>query len=76
MRSVAGFNMEVKKGRDEAVKYCKAWEFEIMRISTNLTLEYTSKKITQAVFNLKKEELNRQTEELNKCIKALNANVK
>ena len=68
--------MEVKKGRDEAVKYCKAWEFEIMRISTNLTLEYTSKKITQAVFNLKKEELNRQTEELNKCIKALNANVK
>jgi len=72
-RSVAGFNAEGKKGRDDAVKYCKAWEYELMRISTALNVEYTSKKISQAVYNLRKEELKKQTEDLNKCIQALNA---
>jgi hypothetical protein len=64
--------MEAKKGRDEAVKYCKIWEYEIMRITTALNVDYTTKKITQAVYNLKKDELKQQTEDLNKCIKALN----
>jgi len=72
-RSIAGFNTEARKGRDDAIKYCKAWEYEIMRISTALNVDFTSKKITQAVFNLKKDELKKQTEDLNKCIKLLNS---
>jgi hypothetical protein len=72
-RSVTGFNAEGRKGREDAVKYCKAWEYELMRVSTALNVDYTSKKISQAVYNLKKEELKKQTEELNKCIQTLNS---
>ena len=72
-RSVSGFNDEVKKGKDSALKYCQAWQFELTKIGAVLIAEYTNKKITQPVYNLKREELNRQTEDLNKCIKALNS---
>ena len=72
-RSVTGYNLEAKKGRDEAMKYCQAWQFELTKIGAVLIADLTNKKITQAVYNLKREELNRQTEDLNKCIKTMNA---
>jgi hypothetical protein len=76
MRTISGFNDEARKGRDAAMKYCQIWQFEITKLSTTLTLDFTGKKITQAVYNLKHEELKKQTEDLNKCIKTLNAQVK
>jgi len=72
-RSVSGYNAEAKKGRDEARKYCQTWQFELTKLGAVLIADLTNKKITQAVYNLKREELNRQTEELNKCIGAMNA---
>ncbi|MCL2576732.1 MAG: hypothetical protein FWE27_01595 [Defluviitaleaceae bacterium] len=74
-RSVAGYNMEAKKGRDEARKYCQAWQFELTKLGAVLIADFTNKKITQAVYNFKREELNRQTEDLNKCINSMNAQV-
>jgi len=73
LRSVAGYNAEAKKGRDEARKYCQVWQFELTKLGAVLISDLTSKKITQAVYNLKREELNRQTEDLNKCIASMNA---
>ncbi|MCL1842840.1 MAG: hypothetical protein FWF79_03430 [Defluviitaleaceae bacterium] len=75
-RSVSGYNAEAQKGRDAALKYCQAWQFELSKIGANLVADLTSKKITQAVYNLKREELNRQTEDLNKCVRAVNAQAK
>ena len=72
-RSVSGYNTEVKKGRDEAQKYCQAWQFELTKIGAVLIADLTNKVITRAVYNLKREELNRQTEDLNKCIRSLNS---
>lgn len=72
-RNVAGYNTEAKKGREEAKKYCQAWQFELTKLGAVLIADLTNKKITQAVYKLKREELNRQTEDLNKCIKAMNA---
>jgi uncharacterized protein (DUF2164 family) len=76
MRSISGFNEEARKGRDAATKYCQIWQFEITKIGASLTVDFTSKKITQAVYNLKRDELKKQTEDLNKCIKTLNSGVK
>ena len=76
MKTISGFNEEAKKGRDAAMKYCQIWQFEITKISTALTIDFTGKKITQAVYNLKRDELKKQTEDLNKCIAVLNAQVK
>lgn len=75
-RSIAGYNEEAKKGREAAQKYCQLWQFELTKMGTVLTTEYMAKKITQAVYNLKREELNRQTEALNKCIATMNASLK
>ncbi|MCL2388393.1 MAG: hypothetical protein FWC89_12740 [Defluviitaleaceae bacterium] len=72
-RSVAEYNVEAKKSKEAAMKYCQAWQFELTKIGAMLISDLTSKKITQAVYNLKREDLNRQTEDLNKCIKAINA---
>jgi len=76
MRSIAGFNQEAKMGRDAAMKYCQIWQFELTKISSSLVADLTSKKITQSVYNLKREELKKQTEDLNKCITLLNSQVK
>lgn len=72
-RNITGYNAEAKKGRDAAMKYCQAWQFELTKIGAVLIADLTNKRITQAVYNIKREELNRQTEDLNKCIKTLNA---
>ena len=72
-RNIAGYNMEAKKSREDAMKYCQAWQFELTKIGAVLIADLTNKNITQAVYNLKREELNRQTEDLNKCIKSINA---
>jgi hypothetical protein len=71
-RSVAGFNEEAKKGKEAATKYCQAWQFELTKIGSMLIADLTSKKITQPVYNLKREELTKHTENLNKCIQAVN----
>ncbi|MCL2355673.1 MAG: hypothetical protein FWC70_00770 [Defluviitaleaceae bacterium] len=75
-RSIAGYNAEAKKGREAAMKYCQLWQFELTKIGTALAADYMAKKITQAVYNIKREELNRQTEALNKCISTMNAALK
>ena len=74
-RSIAGYNAEAQKSREAAQKYCQAWQFELTKIGTSLIAELTSKKLTQAAYNLKREQLNRQTEDLNKCIQLMNAQV-
>lgn len=74
--STAGYNKEAKRGRDEAMKYCHAWQREIMRASSNLIADLSSKKINQATYNLKRAELNKQTESLNDCIAAVNRQTK
>jgi len=71
-RSVSGYNEEARKGREEAVKYVKAWQFELSKLSAMLISDFTSKKISQAVYNLKRDEINKNTEDLNNCVKALN----
>jgi len=53
----------------------QAWQFELTKIGAVLIADFTNKKITQAVYNFKREELNRQTEDLNKCINSMNAQV-
>jgi hypothetical protein len=75
-RSVSGFNEEARKSKEDAMKYCKAWQFELTKIGAMLVSELTSKQISQAVYNLKREELNRQTDALNKCIGVLNSSPK
>ncbi|MCL1883026.1 MAG: hypothetical protein FWF81_04640 [Defluviitaleaceae bacterium] len=75
-RSIAGFNSEAKKSKEAAAKYCQIWQFELTKINTILATELSSKKITQAVYNVKREELKRQNEDLNKCIKLLNTQAK
>jgi uncharacterized FlaG/YvyC family protein len=74
-RSIAGYNAEAKRSREDAMKYCQVWQFEITKISSALTADLTSKKITQAVYNVRREDLKKQTEDLNKCIKTLNSQV-
>ncbi|MCL1877702.1 MAG: hypothetical protein FWF80_02475 [Defluviitaleaceae bacterium] len=75
-RSINGYNEEAKKGREAAMKYCQLWQFELTKMSTALSSDYMAKKITQAVYNVKREELNKQTEQLNKCISTMNAALK
>jgi hypothetical protein len=75
-RSVAGYNAEAKKSREDAKKYCQTWQFELTKLSAMLISDLTNKKITQAVYNLKREDLNRQTTDLNKCIASMNAALK
>jgi hypothetical protein len=76
MRSIAGFNAEAKAGRDAAMKYVQIWQFELTKISSALVTDLTAKKITQSVYNLKRDELKKQTEDLNKCIQLLNSKPK
>jgi hypothetical protein len=75
-RSVSGYNKKKKKSREAAMKYVQAWQFELTKIGSILISDLTSKKITQAVYNLKREDLQKQTEGLNKCIQTLNAQAK
>jgi hypothetical protein len=72
-RSVSGYNLEAKKSREDAQRYCQAWQFELTKLGAMLISDLTNKKISQAVYNLKREELNRQTADLNKCIASMNA---
>ena len=71
-RTVSGFNDAAKGGIDEARKYCQAWQFEITKLNAMLVSEWTAKKITQPVYTMKREELNKQAEALNKCIAIVN----
>ena len=73
-RSITEFNNEAKKGKDAAHRYCQAWQLEIASAGAALVVELTSKKINRAVYNLKRADLNKQTEALNKCIKEVNRN--
>jgi len=70
--SIMGFNAEAKKGKDAAHKYCRVWQTALTKAGADLVVELTKKTITQAVYNLKKADLNKQTEDLNKCIKLVN----
>lgn len=72
-RSVTGYNEEARISRDNAMKYVKIWEFELIKIGAALTADLTSKRITKAIYDMRKAELAKSTEDLNKCIKALNA---
>ncbi|MCL2202569.1 MAG: hypothetical protein FWB88_01320 [Defluviitaleaceae bacterium] len=71
--SIAGFNNEAKKGKDIAHKYCRLWQTEITKLGANMVVDLTKKNISQAAYNLKKADLNKQTEDLNKCIKLVNS---
>jgi hypothetical protein len=64
--------MEAKKGKDAAHKYCRAWQTELTSMSAGLVVDLTQKKINQQIYNLKRADLNKQTEELNKCIALVN----
>jgi len=70
--SVAGFNNEAKKGKAAAHNYCRVWQTELTKTGANLVVELTKKSISQAAYNLKRADLNKQTEDLNKCIKLMN----
>jgi hypothetical protein len=72
MRTVAGFNLEAKKGKEAARRYCQMWQMDLMKMGTDLSVELTKKMINQATYNVKRADLNKKTEELNKCIKLMN----
>ncbi|MCL1862734.1 MAG: hypothetical protein FWF78_04110 [Defluviitaleaceae bacterium] len=72
-RSVSGYNDEARISREHAMKYVQIWQFELTKIGAALTADLSSKKITKAVYDMRKAELVKSTEDLNKCIKTLNA---
>ncbi|MCL2400491.1 MAG: hypothetical protein FWC91_12205 [Defluviitaleaceae bacterium] len=71
-RSISEFNKEAKKGKDAAHRYCQAWQLEIASEGAKLVVDLTSQKINRSVYNLKRADLNKQTEALNRCIKEVN----
>ena len=71
-RSISGYNLEAKKGKDAALKYCRAWQLEITSEGTKLASEFTGKKIDKITYNIKRDALNKQTKDLNECIQSIN----
>ena len=71
-RSISGYNMAARKGKDAAMKYCQSWQIEITAANATLTAEYAGKKISLATYNYKREQINRATRDLNDCIQSVN----
>jgi hypothetical protein len=73
--TITGFNAEAKKGRMAAMKYCQEWQMELVNAGMVLTTELTGHKIDKALYNVRREALNKQTKDLNDCVRMVN-NVK
>ena len=71
-RSISGYNSAAKMGKAAAVKYCQEWQAEVVKASTVLATEYTGKKIDKSTYNYRRENLNKQTQELNECVQSIN----
>jgi hypothetical protein len=71
-KSIIGYNEAAKRGKDAAMKYCQQWKMDITKESAALAVDLSSKKISVAAYNLKRDALNRSTKDLNECIQAIN----
>ena len=76
MGTIAGFNIEAKKGVEAASNYCKQWKKEIDTEGLAIARDYDAGKIGKMLYNLKREALNASTRELNRCIAMVNKHVK
>ena len=71
-KSIGGYNAEAKKGKDAATKYLQLWQNEITVAGAGLASDLAGKKLSLAAYNLKRDELNKQTKDLNQCIGSIN----
>lgn len=71
-RSILGYNVAAKMGKAAAMKYCQEWQNEVTKAGAALAADYASKKIDRATYNYRRENLNKQTKELNECIQSIN----
>jgi len=71
-KSILEYNKEAVKGKDAAMKYCRAWGTEITTEGAALAAELAGKKIDMLTYKKKREALNKQTTALNECIQSIN----
>ena len=71
-RSIMGYNAAAKNGKAAAVKYCQDWQNEVTKAGAALASDYAGKKIDKTLYNYRRENLNRQTKDLNECIQSIN----
>ena len=72
-KSIAGYNAESKNGKNAAIKYCQAWNNEIKEEGVALATDLVEKRIGRAMYNTKRNLLNLQIKDLNKCIASINS---
>ena len=71
-RSILGYNAAAKMGKTAALKYCQEWQTEVTKAGAMLAADYAGKKIDKPTYNYRRDNLNKQTKDLNECIQSIN----
>ncbi|MDR0292540.1 MAG: hypothetical protein LBH95_00090 [Oscillospiraceae bacterium] len=71
-RSSVGLQKAIQTGgRDAGVAYCKEWQKELAAEGNSLMVQFKAGKLDTRAYNIKRAELNKQTQELNSCVATL-----
>jgi hypothetical protein len=71
-RTISGYNIAARMGKAAAMKYCREWQAELTKLGLALASDLSSRKIDTKMYNLRRENLNKQTKDLNECIQSIN----